>query len=116
MDWGQQTIKPRTDCLFLISRNGLVPLPGWPRPSALITQDTYDKISTGMTEAQVESLLGKPIDGGRKLVIAGGIKTVHLPEPMQGSIWRHGRREIVVYFSEGKVVGKELTLGYERRK
>jgi len=66
-----------------------------------LTKDNYDKISDGMTLAQVEKLLGPGKKGGS---IAGAIGEI----AGQGAayLWEDGDKKITVVFKDDKVISK----------
>ena len=81
-----------------------------------ISKANYDKVSIGMTEAEVESILGK---GEEKLSYGGGTAPgfgVNMPGIPNVGItipntkikeWKEGSKSISVTFMDGKVMGKE---------
>ncbi len=66
-----------------------------------VSQSNFDKIKDGMTEAEVESILGKPSDSGGGGLSAGGISI-----SAGGKVWADGDRKITITFANGKVVSK----------
>lgn len=62
-----------------------------------ITTDNYDKIQTGMSQEEVEKILGKPTDSG-----GGGIGGMSAGT----ATWKDGDKSIAVTFMNGKVTLK----------
>jgi hypothetical protein len=65
-----------------------------------VTKSNYDKISDGMTTAQVEGILGKGQKASAGVSIAGLSVTGDVYQ------WKDGDKSISVVFKDGKVVGK----------
>jgi hypothetical protein len=75
-----------------------------------ITKGNYDKITKGMTEAEVEAIIGK----GEVKASASfdGPKTQSNPPPglptsSKAIFWKSGGSEIVIWFQDGKVIGTD---------
>jgi hypothetical protein len=64
-----------------------------------ITSENFVKIQTGMTQAEVQAILGKPTESSGFDVAGFSGAT---------STWRGGGVTITVQFVNGKVVAKEL--------
>jgi hypothetical protein len=65
-----------------------------------VTKDNFDKISTGMTESQVEAIMGKGEEQSAAVAVPGmsvSAKTI---------VWKDGEKSISVVFTNGKVSGK----------
>ncbi len=64
-----------------------------------VTKENFDKIHTGMTQSQVQAILGEPTEAS----------SVDLPM-LSGtsSTWRSGDTTITVQFVNGKVVAKQF--------
>jgi hypothetical protein len=84
-----------------------------------ISKSNYDKIKDGMTEAEVEGLLGKGEEQsaaslnipGPSVGIpgVGGISFKGISASVKVVKWQAGSQEITVTFSDGKVAGREQT-------
>jgi hypothetical protein len=66
-----------------------------------ITKDNYAKIKTGMTIAEVESILGRGTEQGSSNASFGGISL-----DMKSIVWQDDIKIISVTFSNGKVQAK----------
>jgi hypothetical protein len=64
-----------------------------------ITQDNFDRIKVGMTQAQVKEILAEATESS-SLDIAGFSGTT--------STWRRGETSITIQFVNGKVVAKQF--------
>ncbi len=65
-----------------------------------INKANFDKIQTGMTEAEVQAILGPPTEStGVDITVFSGTT----------SIWKRGDTEIAVQFVNGKVVAKKFS-------
>ena len=70
-----------------------------------VSQSNYDKVQPGMTEAEVEGILGK---GGVFSAIAGpAIGDVALST--KTIVWKDGQKQITVIFSQDKMISKTQT-------
>jgi hypothetical protein len=69
-----------------------------------ITKENYEKIKTGMTEAEVHNILGNPTDSFS--MNAGGFGGMNINMDMKTEGWRHGNTMIWINFSGGKVLAK----------
>jgi outer membrane protein assembly factor BamE (lipoprotein component of BamABCDE complex) len=64
-----------------------------------VTKENFDKIHTGMTQAQVQAILGEPTESS----------SVDLPVfSGTSSTWRAGDTSITIQFVNGKVVAKQF--------
>jgi len=64
-----------------------------------ITKENFDKIQTGMTQAEVQAILGEPTESSSvDLALFSGTT----------STWRAGDTTIAVQFVNGKVVAKQF--------
>jgi hypothetical protein len=81
-----------------------------------ISKTNYDKINNGMTEAEVESILGKGEEQAaagvnvpsQSLTIPGGVN-VSVPgisSSVKVKKWQDGGKSITITFSDGKVMAK----------
>lgn len=77
-----------------------------------VSQESFDAISTGMSQSEVEAILGAGevqtasgfnISSGG---LVGGTGTAVSDEKTY--LWREQRKEIVVTFKDGKVVNKSM--------
>jgi hypothetical protein len=64
-----------------------------------VTKDNYDQIEVGMTEAQVEAILG---EGEDTVDAEAGIPDASF----KMKTWTHGNSSIVIMFQDGKVATK----------
>ena len=67
---------------------------------AKISQDNFDKIKVGMTQAEVKIILGDPTEAS-SLDVAGFSGTT--------STWKQGDTTIRIQFVNGKVVAKQFS-------
>jgi predicted Zn finger-like uncharacterized protein len=78
-----------------------------------VTKENFDKIKTGMTEAQVKEILGEPTETAgtpdQLPDIPGMPKMPRMPGGMRVNImvWKKGDNTITVNFMNGKVVAKQ---------
>ena len=81
-----------------------------------ISKSNYDKVNNGMTEAEVESILGKGEEQAsagvnvpsQSLTIPGGVN-VSVPgisSSVKVKKWQDGSKRITITFSDGKVMAK----------
>lgn len=66
---------------------------------AKISQENFDKVKVGMTQAEVRAILGEATEAS-SLDVAGFSGTT--------STWRHGDTTITIQFVNGKVVAKQF--------
>jgi outer membrane protein assembly factor BamE (lipoprotein component of BamABCDE complex) len=73
-----------------------------PLSGSKLTLDNYNKITTGMTKAQVEQILGPPTSIETKDMLI-----------FKKTIWRYedGKRFAMITFKNDEVDGKETNLG-----
>lgn len=65
-----------------------------------ISKENFDRIRTGMTEAEVQAILGPPTEStGVDVTVFSG----------NTSIWKNGHTVISIQFVNGKVVAKEFS-------
>jgi outer membrane protein assembly factor BamE (lipoprotein component of BamABCDE complex) len=76
-------------CLFLAACGG-----------GKISQENFNKIQVGMTQAEVQKILGEPTESS-SLDIAGFSGTT--------STWRAGDTTVTIQFVNGKVVAKQYS-------
>jgi hypothetical protein len=67
-----------------------------------LNKENFDKIQTGMTQAQVQAILGTPTESSS--VDIGGFSGTN-------STWRWDGNSISVQFLNGQVVAKQLAMG-----
>jgi uncharacterized protein YceK len=87
--------------------------------SSKVNKENYDKIKMGMTQAEVESILGEPTEQVSSSMDAPGMPSPPMPgmepgggqEGMDGKtmIWKEGDKVITVIFLNGKVKAKSHT-------
>ena len=65
-----------------------------------VSKSNYDKITDGMTTAEVEKILGQ----GEKA--SAGVSVGNINVTGDVYVWKDGDKEITVVFKDGKVVGK----------
>lgn len=65
-----------------------------------VTRENYDKVQTGMTQAEVEKIFGR----GRR------VKDPDLTDRDERFVWESGNKRITVTLRDGKVMGKSLLL------
>jgi hypothetical protein len=74
-----------------------------------VSQESYDQITVGMTQAKVEEILGageEQTSGGHG-ISAGGVMTGNPDKnPVKTYLWKDGNAKIIVEFKEGVVVSK----------
>lgn len=97
--------------VFLFGRGPTANLWGW----STVTSANYNKIRTGMTESQVERILGKGVEQSSSSVSVPGV-SVEAPGAHFSArgysasakvvTWENGMKAIIVTFSNGRVVGK----------
>lgn len=66
-----------------------------------VSKSNYDKIKNGMTQAEVESILGEGKEQASSAVSVPGMSA-----SAKGIVWEDGGKIISVSFMNGKVVGK----------
>ena len=81
-----------------------------------ITKSNYDKINNGMTEAEVEGILGKGEEKassgvdvpGKSVNIPGGgnVSVPGVSSSAKVKMWQDGMKMISITFSNGKVMAK----------
>ena len=81
-----------------------------------ISMSNYDKIESGMTIEEVESILGKGEEQAsssinipsKSISIPGGgnISTSGMSTSANAMVWKDGTKVISIMFSDGKVMGK----------
>lgn len=71
-----------------------------------VTKENFDKIKTGMTEAEVEAILGKATDSGGASASLPGMSVSGTMK-----VWKDGDKKIMVTFSDGKVAGIPIATG-----
>jgi hypothetical protein len=76
-------------CLIFLSACG----------GAKISQENFDKVKVGMTQAEVKAILGEATEAS-SLDVAGFSGTT--------STWRRGDTTITIQFVNGKVVAKQF--------
>ncbi len=81
-----------------------------------VTKDNFEKITTGMTLAEVETILGgkgtKVEEGDvSNSTMGGGVVNLESGKPagppIQKYVWEKGTKKITVHISEGKVNWKK---------
>jgi hypothetical protein len=77
-----------------------------PDPSK-ISQANYDKIKDGMTEAEVQGILGPPGNRTSASISRTDPKTGTTEQSNSQVSWGDGNRSITVDFIDGKVTGKK---------
>jgi hypothetical protein len=81
----------------------------WPRPNRF-TPENYDRIHKGMTQSEVEALLGPPGDYTTMDTDLGGTATMdvdHSGGQYRPVVWRSERANVFVHLNpRGEVVGK----------
>jgi hypothetical protein len=87
----------------------------WMRSRSPINRANYNRIRSGMTKAEVELILGRPVEG----LLPFDMVDVHADESeirirpfsnKETHWWRNDIHTIVVYFDdEGRVMGKGYT-------
>lgn len=65
-----------------------------------ITQQNYDRVQEGMSEAEVVSILGKPDESSEVMLLR--VKAVN-------SQWKGGEHTVLVQFVNGRVRAKNIT-------
>ena len=65
-----------------------------------VTKSNYDKITNGMTQAQVEAILGKGQEQSAAVAMPGVAMSA------KQEVWKDGDKSIMVVFTNGKVSGK----------
>lgn len=71
-----------------------------------VSQDNFNKITTNMSEKEVEGILGKPATSDS--VNIGGFSGT-------SSVWKNGDMEVTIQFVNGKVFFKSLTQGEDKK-
>jgi hypothetical protein len=74
-----------------------------------ITKTNYDQITTGMTLGEVEKLLGSgTLDAqpGAVSISSAGVADTAKGSNEQTYTWRDGSAEVIITFTDGKVVQK----------
>jgi len=76
-----------------------------------VTQSNYDKVQTGMTQDQVEGILGKGEEQASSAVSvpgmsAGGVSVPGMSTSAKVVSWQDGSKMITVTFQDGEVIGK----------
>jgi hypothetical protein len=91
------------------------------RPASPVTEDNFKQIHAGMTQAEVEAILGKPDDFDESVKMSNEKVQEHLQnkrminmrmvqvgkedtEPSSKALWTNGETQIVVSFSDQKKV------------
>jgi hypothetical protein len=69
--------------------------------SSKVTKDNFDKVTTGMTQAQVEDILGKGTEAGGAAATASDSSG-----PGKVIIWKDGDKSITVKFVNDQVFAK----------
>ena len=65
-----------------------------------LSKENFDRIKTGMTETEVQAILGPPAEStGVDVTVFSGTT----------SIWKNGHTVISIQFVNGKVVAKEFS-------
>ena len=64
-----------------------------------LTQENFDKIRTGMTQAEVTAILGEPRSSSVDVAIFFGT----------ASTWKNDGTTITIQFANGKVVAKQFS-------
>jgi predicted Zn finger-like uncharacterized protein len=78
-----------------------------------VTKENFDKIKTGMTEAEVKAILGEPTESAgtpdQFSNLPGMPRMPRMPGGMQMNVmvWEQGNNVIAVYFRNGKVLLKQ---------
>jgi outer membrane protein assembly factor BamE (lipoprotein component of BamABCDE complex) len=68
--------------------------------SSRLTQENFDKIHTGMTQAEVAAILGEPTESSSvDVAVFSGT----------ASTWKKDGTTITIQFANGKVVAKQLS-------
>lgn len=77
----------------------------------VVTLENFEQIQTGMTQAQVEKILGSGKDEtpAAGYSIGGGGTLSSKASPEKIFVWREGQYSITVIFKDGKVVEKSKT-------
>lgn len=74
-----------------------------------ITQESFDQITVGMTQAKVEEILGtgeEQTSGGHGISTGGVVTGNPDKNPIKTYLWKDGTAKIIVEFKEGVVVNK----------
>lgn len=75
-----------------------------------VTAENFEKISDGMTIAQVQKILGagdeEPAPSGGTSIGGSGMLEGAAATPARTFIWKEENRQIIVVFQDGKVVNK----------
>lgn len=81
-----------------------------------VSMSNYEKIKEGMTEAEVEAILGKGEEQasssvnipGQSINVPGGgnVSVAGMSSSAKAVKWQDGSKIITVMFSDGKVMGK----------
>jgi hypothetical protein len=73
-----------------------------------VSQENFDKVQTGMTQDQVEQILGPGEDqtAAGVEISSAGMAGRSRDDRTKTYLWKDGAKEIVVEFKEGKVIYK----------
>jgi hypothetical protein len=101
---------PRRHTVWLIAALLLVVVVGaWLfAPRSRITQTNYDRIDLGMSDREIEAIIGKPEPDKSVEVQAFWGWAIRLGAEVRE--WRNGPNRIVLHSQDGKVFYKELHL------
>ena len=72
-----------------------------------VSQTNYDKIKEGMTEAEVQRILGPPSNTASSSISRTDPKTGTTEQSKSQMSWGDGDRSITIDFTNGKVAGKK---------
>jgi Domain of Unknown Function with PDB structure (DUF3862) len=77
-----------------------------PIPSK-VSKSNFDKITNGMSEAEVNNILGEPQNSASSSISKTDPKTGTTSESKTQRSWSDGEKSITVDFVNGKVTGKK---------
>jgi outer membrane protein assembly factor BamE (lipoprotein component of BamABCDE complex) len=72
-----------------------------------VSKSTFDKITNGMSEAEVKNILGEPQNSASSSLSQTDPKTGTTSESKTQMSWADGEKSITVDFVNGKVTGKK---------